>query len=81
MILLSAEKIKGRLTVNHFTRARADNVPTERPKNSREQNPGEVLFSGLRFAGLFRPASLRHCLWHGDTTATDSVRFAPRILF
>ena len=74
MILLLADKIKGRSAVAQSTRALADNAPTERPKKSREQIPGEVFFSGSRFAGLFRPASLRQSLWHGDTTATDSVR-------
>jgi hypothetical protein len=74
MILLSAERIKGRSAVDQSMRARADNRANGTVQKSREQIPGEVFFSGSRFAGLFRPASLRQRRWHGDTTATDSVR-------
>jgi hypothetical protein len=81
MILSLPDKIKGRSAVDHSTRARADNAPTERPKKSREQISGEVFFSGSRFAGLFRLASLRQRRWQGDTTATDFRWFAPRGFF
>jgi len=41
MILLSAEKIKGRLAVDQSTRALADNAPTERPKNPASKSLGK----------------------------------------